>query len=161
MCTNSCKYGQVREAKVPGGSVGWSETVRLIPHLLLPLLCSDARLYCPLFLIFFFECFSPSRSVSWTSPLGFPVMQPYKHYHKCKVQTSLQNVSIYKDDDELSDPSRPDGVDMKGKDRDKVKIDKRAQTTAFPPNFIHSLDSTHMMLTAIECSRRGVAFAGI
>lgn len=25
------------------------------------------------------------------------------------------------------------------------------QTTAFPPNFIHSLDATHMMLTALEC----------
>jgi DNA-directed RNA polymerase len=25
------------------------------------------------------------------------------------------------------------------------------QASAFPPNFIHSLDATHMMLTAIEC----------
>lgn len=98
--------------------------------------------------------------MSWTSPLGFPVTQPYKHYHKCKVETSLQNVGFYKDDDELSDPSMPDGDDKKGKDRDVVKVDKRAQTTAFPPNFIHSLDSTHMIMTAIECSRRGVAFAG-
>lgn len=25
------------------------------------------------------------------------------------------------------------------------------QASAFPPNFIHSLDATHMMLTALEC----------
>ena len=25
------------------------------------------------------------------------------------------------------------------------------QVSAFPPNFIHSLDATHMMLTALEC----------
>lgn len=27
------------------------------------------------------------------------------------------------------------------------------QKNAFPPNFIHSLDSTHMMLTALQCYR--------
>ena len=27
------------------------------------------------------------------------------------------------------------------------------QKNAFPPNFIHSLDSTHMMLTALYCLR--------
>ena len=27
------------------------------------------------------------------------------------------------------------------------------QKNAFPPNFIHSLDSTHMMLTALFCMR--------
>lgn len=27
------------------------------------------------------------------------------------------------------------------------------QKNAFPPNFIHSLDSTHMMLTSLHCYR--------
>ncbi|CAI4221260.1 unnamed protein product [Auanema sp. JU1783] len=35
------------------------------------------------------------------------------------------------------------------------------QIGAFPPNFVHSLDSTHMMLTALECSRRGLTFAAV
>ena len=34
-------------------------------------------------------------------------------------------------------------------------IQKARQRTAFPPNFIHCLDSSHMMLTAIECSKAG------
>lgn len=39
-------------------------------------------------------------------------------------------------------------------------VDRMAQTSAFPPNYIHSLDASHMMMTAIECRRHGIAFAG-
>lgn len=35
------------------------------------------------------------------------------------------------------------------------------QRNAFPPNFIHSLDSSHMMLTALFCQRQGTTFASI
>jgi len=32
--------------------------------------------------------------------------------------------------------------------------------TAFAPNFIHSLDGSHMMMTAVACNRAGLSFAG-
>lgn len=35
------------------------------------------------------------------------------------------------------------------------------QVDAFPPNFVHSLDSTHMMLTTLYCRKRGVTFAAV
>ncbi|MFH4975413.1 hypothetical protein AB6A40_002122 [Gnathostoma spinigerum] len=35
------------------------------------------------------------------------------------------------------------------------------QVNAFPPNFVHSLDSTHMMLTALHCRRLGITFAAV
>ncbi|EFO18076.2 DNA-dependent RNA polymerase [Loa loa] len=35
------------------------------------------------------------------------------------------------------------------------------QVNAFPPNFVHSLDSTHMMLTALYCRRLGITFAAV
>ena len=35
------------------------------------------------------------------------------------------------------------------------------QASAFPPNFIHSLDATHMMLTALECRVQGLTFASV
>ena len=38
---------------------------------------------------------------------------------------------------------------------------KTRQKSAFPPNYVHSLDSTHMMLTAIECRERGLEFAAV
>ena len=45
----------------------------------------------------------------------------------------------------------------------KVRIQKGTSTTpdaakqgsAFPPNYIHSLDSTHMMMTALACKDAG------
>uniref|UniRef100_A0A0N5AM58 DNA-directed RNA polymerase n=1 Tax=Syphacia muris TaxID=451379 RepID=A0A0N5AM58_9BILA len=35
------------------------------------------------------------------------------------------------------------------------------QVNAFPPNFVHSLDSTHMMLTALHCRWQGLTFAAV
>ncbi len=32
------------------------------------------------------------------------------------------------------------------------------QGSAFPPNYIHSLDSTHMMMTALKCKEAGGQF---
>ncbi|KFQ39060.1 hypothetical protein N332_09746, partial [Mesitornis unicolor] len=41
------------------------------------------------------------------------------------------------------------------------KPDTVKQKNAFPPNFIHSLDSTHMMLTALHCLRQGLTFVSV
>uniref|UniRef100_A0A915DH86 DNA-directed RNA polymerase n=1 Tax=Ditylenchus dipsaci TaxID=166011 RepID=A0A915DH86_9BILA len=35
------------------------------------------------------------------------------------------------------------------------------QVNAFPPNFVHSLDSTHMMLTTLFCHKEGLTFAAV
>lgn len=35
------------------------------------------------------------------------------------------------------------------------------QKNAFPANFIHSLDSTHMMLTSLECHHNGLTFSSV
>ena len=32
-------------------------------------------------------------------------------------------------------------------------VHRMKQRTAFPPNFVHSLDSTHMMYTSLECKK--------
>ena len=36
-------------------------------------------------------------------------------------------------------------------------IDRTRQRSAFPPNYIHSIDSSHMMMTALACTRAGAA----
>ena len=76
----------------------------------------------------------------WTTPLGLPIVQPYRKAKRKQIMTSLQTVYI-------SDPAAPAAVNG-------IK-----QASAFPPNFIHSLDATHMMLTALEC-RVSVLVAG-
>lgn len=45
---------------------------------------------------------------------------------------------------------------------DKADINVTKQSNSFPPNFVHSLDSTHCLLTARECHlRHGLTFASI
>ena len=46
-------------------------------------------------------------------------------------------------------------------DPDQQPVNKSKQNSAFPPNYVHSIDSTHMMMTAIECNRQGITFAGV
>lgn len=71
-------------------------------------------------------------SVVWTTPLGLPIVQPYRKSKRKQVATAMQTIYI-------SDPNAP------------ATVDAMKQASAFPPNFIHSLDATHMMLTALEC----------
>ncbi|KAK4169683.1 hypothetical protein QBC43DRAFT_306528 [Cladorrhinum sp. PSN259] len=78
----------------------------------------------------------------WTTPLRLPVCQPYRASGSRTVATCLQNLI-------LTDESRSDPVN------------RRKQLQAFPPNFIHSLDASHMMLSALECHARGLTFAAV
>lgn len=81
-------------------------------------------------------------SVIWTTPLGMPIVQPYRNERTKNVQTNLQRVQI-------SDPSAIE------------QVNSRKQMTAFPPNFIHSLDATHMLLSATKCAEQGLTFASV
>lgn len=74
-------------------------------------------------------------AVVWTTPLGLPVVQPYRKTKRRQINTAIQTVYI-------SDPNVP------------AIVNSAKQASAFPPNFIHSLDATHMMLTALECQVR-------
>jgi len=91
-------------------------------------------------------------AVVWTTPLGLPVVQPYRKVKRRQVMTNTQSVYI-------SDPYAP----SEGERRfftcycvDETStylysVNSQKQSSAFPPNFIHSLDATHMLLTALEC----------
>ncbi|KAF7725888.1 DNA-directed RNA polymerase [Apophysomyces ossiformis] len=81
-------------------------------------------------------------SVIWTTPLGLPIVQPYRRSGKKQVSTLLQTVFI-----EDPDASRP--------------VNAMKQSTAFPPNFIHSLDATHMLMSAVSCHEKGMTFASV
>lgn len=89
------------------------------------------------------ELLSQLRStIIWTTPLRMPIVQPYRK-SDCKViKTCLQNMVLTK-------PNRNDPVN------------RRKQLQAFPPNFIHSLDASHMILSALECDELGLTFAAV
>ena len=71
-------------------------------------------------------------AVIWTTPLGLPVVQPYRKAAKKQIMTALQTVYV-------TDPHQP------------TEVSTIKQSAAFPPNFVHSLDATHMYLTALQC----------
>lgn len=81
-------------------------------------------------------------SVIWTTPLGLPIVQPYREESKHQVKTAMQSVFI----------ADPYGLRT---------VNARKQRTAFPPNFVHSLDATHMLMSAIGCSKEGLTFAAV
>lgn len=42
-----------------------------------------------------------------------------------------------------------------------TKVNKSQQVNAFPPNYIHSLDSTHLMMTALRMKELGLNFGSV
>mmetsp|Transcript_29541 Transcript_29541/g.71354 ORF Transcript_29541/g.71354 Transcript_29541/m.71354 type:complete len:1318 (-) Transcript_29541:310-4263(-) len=80
--------------------------------------------------------------VAWISPIGVPAVQPYRQRRPRTVVTVMQSVTIIDDNDDL-------------------QVHKSRQCTAFPPNYVHSLDSSHMLMTAMEMDRRGLTFSAV
>ncbi|KAF2883356.1 hypothetical protein ILUMI_22858 [Ignelater luminosus] len=79
------------------------------------------------------------QHVEWVTPLGLPIVQPYNRYRK------FHSGNVY-------EPFHMDKYE---------KPNVMKQKNAFPPNFIHSLDSSHMMLTSLHCERAGVVFVSV
>ncbi|XP_061353231.1 DNA-directed RNA polymerase 1B, mitochondrial-like isoform X2 [Gastrolobium bilobum] len=83
---------------------------------------------------------STNEAVRWITPLGLPVVQPYRQIGRHLIKTSLQILTLQRE-------------------TDKVMV--KRQRTAFPPNFVHSLDGSHMMMTAVASKKAGLNFAGV
>ena len=93
-------------------------------------------------------------AVIWTTLLGLPVVQPYRKQQKKQLVTRIQTVF-------LNDPNKPgEGKQIWYLGRTYIltsaTVNAVKQASAFPPNFVHSLDATHMMLTALECDVGGI-----
>ncbi|KFO28925.1 DNA-directed RNA polymerase, mitochondrial isoform X2 [Fukomys damarensis] len=82
-------------------------------------------------------------AVEWVTPLGIPIIQPYHKESKLVIRGGLQSITWNTSADVNQKP----------------KVVK--QKNGFPPNFIHSLDSCHMMLTALHCYRKGLTFVSV
>lgn len=90
----------------------------------------------------FIIALSKGQAMTWVTPLGLPVLQPYRKSSTHTVRTILQSITLSLDDDALP-------------------VSKQKQRTAFPPNFVHSLDATHMLMTAIKMRDKNITFAAV
>ncbi|XP_066889377.1 DNA-directed RNA polymerase, mitochondrial isoform X9 [Kogia breviceps] len=82
-------------------------------------------------------------AVEWVTPLGIPIVQPYHRDSKVMIKGGLQSLTVSSSVDTSQKPNT------------------LKQKNGFPPNFIHSLDSSHMILTALHCYRKGLTFVSV
>jgi DNA-directed RNA polymerase len=85
---------------------------------------------------------SSGHAMSWVSPMGLPIMQPYRQSATQTIHTTLQSITLSVADDALP-------------------VSVRKQKSAFPPNYVHSLDATHMLMTALRMQQDGLTFASV
>lgn len=83
-----------------------------------------------------------SQPMSWITPLGLPVVQPYRAERTYTVKTVLQHVVLSLNSDFLP-------------------VSLRKQTSAFPPNFVHSLDASHMYITSLRMKDAKKTFVSV
>ncbi|XP_063982936.1 DNA-directed RNA polymerase, mitochondrial isoform X2 [Diachasmimorpha longicaudata] len=77
------------------------------------------------------------KNIEWVTPLGLPVVQPYSKINPSKDGLKEIAVDVYE------------------------KPNTTKQKNAFAPNFVHSLDSCHMMLTSLHCEYEGITFVSV
>jgi DNA-directed RNA polymerase len=79
--------------------------------------------------------------INWTTPTGFLVQQAYRVSHMKDVATTFNNTRI-----------RIKFENGKA----KSKIDSRKQASGISPNWVHSLDASHLMLTIGAAADEGI-----
>jgi DNA-directed RNA polymerase, mitochondrial len=86
------------------------------------------------------------QNVEWVTPLGLPIVQPYTKETKQHGLNTKSKSKYIAENFSMDSFGRPNVMKQKN---------------AFPPNFIHSLDSSHMMLTSLYCEQQGITFVSV
>lgn len=89
---------------------------------------------------------SEGMPVSWVTPIGFPVWQEYRKMTVKRVDTvicgsirlTMQVAQVEEDQKELN------------------KLDPHKNVNGISPNFVHSMDASHLMLTVLAAADQGV-----
>lgn len=82
------------------------------------------------------------KPMMWTTLSGFPIVQVYRNRTEKQIPTALQSITIKK-------PTEISGI-------------RRAkQLNAIAPNFIHSIDALHMLMTCTQARRENVSFVSV
>ena len=82
------------------------------------------------------EVLKPATPVHWTTPVGFPVWSEYREQEQKRIDCVIFGTMR---------------LQMTINLRDGVKIDAKKQASGIAPNFVHSCDASHLMLTSVKC----------
>lgn len=78
--------------------------------------------------------------VNWTTPAGFPVLQEYRETIGGRVETHISGRAVHIT------------CNVEG-----TKLDSRRQALGISPNFIHSCDAAHLMLSVSTALENGIS----
>lgn len=82
------------------------------------------------------ESNAKKQPISWVSPIGFPCYQGYRNFKHRRIKTKFRgNVVIFSLHEEL------------------LTLDTRKQINAIAPNFVHSMDASHLMFTIMAMEK--------
>ena len=96
--------------------------------------------------------------VTWITPAGFPVRQKYEKATLRQIRSVLSgSLSIYdpltKDTEVLH---KGDAIYPAIQVPVENSLDTRKQRQGIAPNFVHSMDASHLMLTVCSCYESGI-----
>lgn len=89
----------------------------------------------------------------WTTPAGLPVMQRYPNTKVGKTEVTFRGKRMQLS---LSDDATPTTLAGFFEGPDRSLLDSRKGRNAVAPNFVHSLDAAHLMLTINAASSEGI-----
>lgn len=92
----------------------------------------------------------------WVTPAGFPVYQAYEKTKTKQIRTCLDKGITIKDPLGLRQDSSSKMFKPSFKEYMEGVLDTRKQRQGIAPNFIHSMDASHLMLTVNACCDKGV-----
>lgn len=110
---------------------------------------------------------SQGLPVRWTTPAGFTVWQEYRKRTSQRVDTVFGASLIRGFDGETENKETSESASNKGAAdgqvrvqvsirKDSPEIDKIAQKNGISPNFVHSMDASHMMQTVTAAHLEGI-----
>lgn len=90
----------------------------------------------------------------WVTPVGFPVWQEYFKVDSVKVRSILSGpITIYNYNNvPIREAEKGEGL-VSTCSRLTDVINPRKQRQGIAPNFVHSMDASHLMLTVLACGR--------
>jgi len=93
------------------------------------------------------EILKPAMPVHWTTPAGFPVWSEYTKQDQKRIDLIFMGQQRIRVTVNTGDKTGKDG---------RPEIDAAKQASGIAPNFIHSMDASHLQLTVNACARHGV-----
>ena len=93
----------------------------------------------------------------WVTPSGFLVRQRYPKVRLKKLKTFCSGTIHVSDESGAPEESKKEGETFQiSVSEDLGEIDSRKQKQGIAPNYVHSMDASHLMLTVDACVAAGI-----